>query len=54
MINWSQHHDLYTTSRSNERKKLAWGRKITLNEVAISTGISRAMLFRIIKNEGYS
>jgi putative transcriptional regulator len=35
-------------------KKLAWGRKITLNEVAVATGISRTTLFRIMKNEGYS
>jgi putative transcriptional regulator len=35
-------------------KKLAWGRKITLSEVAIATGISRTTLFRIMKNEGYS
>jgi putative transcriptional regulator len=35
-------------------KKVTWGRKITLNEVAISTGISRTTLFRIMKNEGYS
>jgi putative transcriptional regulator len=35
-------------------KKVAWGRKITLCEVAIATGISRTTLFRIMKNEGYS
>ena len=30
------------------------GRKITLNEVAAHTGISRVTLFRIMKNQGYS
>ncbi|MGQ0442200.1 MAG: helix-turn-helix domain-containing protein [Methylophilaceae bacterium] len=35
-------------------KRKAWGHKITLNEVSISTGISRTTLFRIMKNEGYS
>lgn len=35
-------------------KRKAWGRKITLNEVSLSTGISRTTLFRIMKNEGYS
>ncbi len=35
-------------------KRKAWGRKITLCEVAIATGISRTTLFRIMKNEGYS
>lgn len=37
-----------------KQKKVAWGRKITLSEVAIATGISRVTLFRIMKNEGYS
>ena len=37
-----------------KKKRLAWGRKITLCEVAIATGISRTTLFRIMKNEGYS
>ena len=35
-------------------KRIAWGRKITLCEVAIATGISRTTLFRMMKNEGYS
>ena len=35
-------------------KRKAWGRKITLNEVSVATGISRTTLFRIMKNEGYS
>ena len=35
-------------------KRKAWGRKITLNEVSVTTGISRTTLFRIMKNEGYS
>lgn len=35
-------------------KRKAWGRKVTLNEVALSTGISRVTLFRIMKNKGYS
>ena len=35
-------------------KRKAWGRKITLNEVSLSTGISRTTLFRIMKNKGYS
>ncbi len=37
-----------------KQKRIAWGRKITLCEVAIATGISRTTLFRIMKNEGYS
>lgn len=35
-------------------KKAAWGRKITLNEIAVATGISRTTLFRMMKNDGYS
>lgn len=35
-------------------KRKAWGRKVTLNEVSLSTGISRTTLFRIKKNEGYN
>ncbi len=35
-------------------KKAAWGRKITLNEIALATGISRTTLFRMMKNQGYS
>ncbi len=35
-------------------KKAAWGRRITLNELAKSTGISRMTLSRMIKNQGYS
>lgn len=37
-----------------KEKKAAWGRKITLNEIAFATGISRTTLFRMMKNEGYS
>lgn len=35
-------------------KRLAWGRRITLNELAKATGISRMTLSRMINNEGYS
>ena len=35
-------------------KAAAWGRKITLNELANSTGISRMTLSRMINNRGYS
>lgn len=35
-------------------KKAAWGRKVTLNEIAVATGISRTTLFRMMKNQGYS
>jgi putative transcriptional regulator len=37
-----------------QAKKVAWGRRITLSEIALATGISRTTLFRIMKNEGYS
>jgi len=37
-----------------KQKRIAWGRKITLCEVAIATGISRTTLFRIMKNTDYS
>lgn len=37
-----------------QAKKAEWGRKITLNEVADSTGISRMTLFRMINNQGYN
>jgi len=37
-----------------KEKKAAWGRKITLNEIAFATGISRTTLFRMMKNQGYS
>ncbi len=36
-----------------QAKKLAWGHKITLSELAKSTGISRT-LSRMINNQGYS
>jgi len=36
------------------KKRAAWGRKITLSEVALATGISRTTLFRMSKNQGYS
>jgi len=35
-------------------KRLAWDRRITLNELAKATGISRMTLSRMINNEGYS
>ena len=35
-------------------KRLAWGRKITLSELAEATGISRMTLSRMINNNGYS
>lgn len=35
-------------------QKTKWGRKVTLTEVADSTGISRMTLFRMMKNEGYN
>ncbi len=31
-------------------KKVEWNRKVTINEVAESTGISRMTLFRMMKN----
>jgi len=37
-----------------QQKRAAWGRSITLSEVAFSTGISRTTLFRMMKNAGYS
>jgi putative transcriptional regulator len=37
-----------------KQKRAAWGRKITLCEVAIATGISRMTLSRMIHNQGYS
>lgn len=35
-------------------KKIAWGRRITLSELAKATGISRMTLSRMINNQGYS
>jgi putative transcriptional regulator len=35
-------------------RRLAWGRKITLAELAQATGISRMTLSRMINNQGYS
>lgn len=35
-------------------KKAQWGRKITLSEIALATGISRMTLFRMINNKGYN
>ncbi|MGJ8619179.1 MAG: helix-turn-helix domain-containing protein [Methylophilaceae bacterium] len=35
-------------------KRLAWGRRITLSELAKSTGISRMTLSRMVNNKGYS
>lgn len=37
-----------------QAKRLAWGRKITLNELADATGISRMTLSRMVNNEGYN
>jgi putative transcriptional regulator len=37
-----------------QQKRAAWGRNITLSEVAVATGISRTTLFRMMKNVGYS
>jgi putative transcriptional regulator len=37
-----------------QKKRAAWGRNITLSEVAVATGISRTTLFRMMKNTGYS
>jgi putative transcriptional regulator len=37
-----------------QQKRAAWGRNITLSEVAVATGISRTTLFRMMKNAGYS
>jgi putative transcriptional regulator len=35
-------------------KKELWGRKVTLSEVALATGISRMTLFRMANNKGYN
>lgn len=35
-------------------KKIEWNRKITINEVADSTGISRMTLFRMMKNTNHN
>ncbi len=37
-----------------QAKRKAWGRKVTLNELAEATGISRMTLSRMMHNEGYS
>ena len=37
-----------------QAKMIAWGRRITLNELATATGISRMTLSRMVNNEGYS
>jgi len=37
-----------------QAKSLAWGRRITLNELAKATGISRMTLSRMVNNQGYS
>jgi putative transcriptional regulator len=36
-----------------QTKSMQWGRKVTVNEVANATGISRMTLFRIMKCQGY-
>lgn len=35
-------------------KAASWGRRITLNELAKATGISRMTLSRMVNNKGYS
>ncbi|MFM9834484.1 MAG: helix-turn-helix domain-containing protein [Methylophilaceae bacterium] len=35
-------------------KKVEWNRKITINEVAETTGISRMTLFRMMKNTSHN
>lgn len=35
-------------------KRIAWGRRITLNELAKATDISRMTLSRMMNNQGYS
>ncbi len=37
-----------------QAKAIAWGRRVTLSELAKSTGISRMTLSRMIHNQGYS
>ena len=37
-----------------QAKSIAWGRRITLNELANATGISRMTLSRMVNNQGYS
>ncbi len=37
-----------------QAKATAWGRRVTLSELAKSTGISRMTLSRMIHNQGYS
>jgi len=37
-----------------QAKSLAWGRRITFNELATATGISRMTLSRMVNNQGYS
>jgi putative transcriptional regulator len=37
-----------------QAKSVAWGRRITLNELANATGISRMTLSRMVNNKGYS
>jgi DNA-binding Xre family transcriptional regulator len=37
-----------------QAKSVAWGRRITLNELAKATGISRMTLSRMVNNKGYS
>lgn len=37
-----------------QAKSIAWGRRITLNELANATGISRMTLSRMVNNRGYS
>lgn len=37
-----------------QAKSIAWGRRITLNELAKATGISRMTLSRMVNNQGYS
>jgi DNA-binding Xre family transcriptional regulator len=37
-----------------QAKSVAWGRRITLKELARATGISRMTLSRMVNNKGYS
>ncbi len=37
-----------------QAKSIAWGRRITLSELANATGISRMTLSRMVNNRGYS
>lgn len=36
------------------KKQLAWGRTITITEIADASGISRMTLHRMLKDQGYN